>query len=70
MTTSLRTFVIGIAGAAALGAPVLAADKVRLISSTIQVFGTETPYAAKEAGIFKKYGLDVSIIHGPGGAAL
>ena len=69
MTPSLRTLVIGTLGAAIVGAPVLAADKVRLISSNKQVFETETPYAAKEAGIFKKYGLDVSIIHGAGGAA-
>jgi NitT/TauT family transport system substrate-binding protein len=50
-------------------APALAADKVRLVNSTKVVFETEHPYAAKEAGIFKKYGLDVSVIHGSGGAA-
>jgi len=55
--------------AAALAAPAFAADKVRLVNSTKVVFETEHPYAAKEAGIFKKYGLDVSIIHGSGGAA-
>jgi len=52
-----------------VGAPALAADKVRLVNSTKVVFETEHPYAAKEAGIFKKYGLDVSVIHGSGGAA-
>ena len=57
------------AGIAVASAPALSADKVRLVNSTKVVFETEHPYAAKEAGIFDKYGLDVSIIHGSGGAA-
>jgi len=69
MTLSLRIFVIGTAAAAVVCAPSLAADKVRLVNSTKVVFETEHPYSAKEAGIFEKYGLDVSVIHGSGGAA-
>jgi NitT/TauT family transport system substrate-binding protein len=69
MTGSPRVFVFGAVAAAVICAPALAADKVRLVNSTKVVFETEHPYAAKEAGIFKKYGLDVSIIHGSGGAA-
>lgn len=69
MSKAIKTFVIGAAAAAVVCAPALAADKVRLVNSTKVVFETEHPYAAKEAGIFKKYGLDVSIIHGSGGAA-
>lgn len=61
-------------GAAALAAAMVpmtasALDKVRMVNSTKVVFETEHPYSAKEAGIFKKHGLDVSIIHGSGGAA-
>jgi NitT/TauT family transport system substrate-binding protein len=69
MTLSLRTLVAAAVATAVVGAPALAADKVRLVNSTKVVFETEHPYAAKEAGIFKKYGLDVSVIHGSGGAA-
>jgi NitT/TauT family transport system substrate-binding protein len=69
MTGSPRVFVFGAVAAAVLCAPALAADKVRLVNSTKVVFETEHPYAAKENGIFKKYNLDVSIIHGSGGAA-
>jgi NitT/TauT family transport system substrate-binding protein len=47
----------------------VALDKIRMVNSTKVVFETEHPYAAKENGIFEKYGLDVSIIHGSGGAA-
>ena len=64
-----RAFVIGAVAASVVCAPALAADKVRLVNSTKVVFETEHPYSAQEAGIFKKYGLDVSIIHGSGGAA-
>ena len=66
---TLKVATILAAGFAVASAPVLAADKVRLVNSTKVVFETEHPYAAQEAGIFKKYGLDVSIIHGSGGAA-
>ena len=69
MRVSPRAFVLGAAAAVIICAPAFAADKVRLVNSTKVVFETEHPYAAKEAGIFKKYGLDVSIIHGSGGAA-
>ena len=69
MTLSLRAFVIGAAAVAVVCAPALAVDKVRLVNSTKVVFETEHPYSAKEAGIFEKYGLDVSVIHGSGGAA-
>ncbi|MEE8333010.1 MAG: ABC transporter substrate-binding protein [Alphaproteobacteria bacterium] len=65
----LKSLIITAAGLAVVAAPALAADKVRLVNSTKVVFETEHPYAAKENGIFKKYGLDVSIIHGSGGAA-
>ena len=69
MTGSPRAFVFGAIAAAVFCTPALAADKVRLVNSTKVVFETEHPYAAKENGIFKKYNLDVSIIHGSGGAA-
>jgi NitT/TauT family transport system substrate-binding protein len=69
MKHSTRLFVLGAAAASIISAPALAADKVRLVNSTKVVFETEHPYSAQEAGIFKKYGLDVSIIHGSGGAA-
>ena len=65
----LKSFLIAAAGMAVAASPALALDKVRLVNSTKVVFETEHPYAAKENGIFKKYGLDVSIIHGSGGAA-
>ena len=62
MTLSPRTFLIAAAAAAIVSAPALAADKVRLVNSTKVVFETEHPYSAKEAGIFKKYGLDNFVI--------
>jgi len=65
----LKTLLIAAAGVAVAASPAMALDKVRLVNSTKVVFETEHPYAAKENGIFKKYGLDVSIIHGSGGAA-
>jgi len=64
-----KTLFLMVAGLAVAAAPALALDKVRLVNSTKVVFETEHPYSAKENGIFKKYGLDVSIIHGSGGAA-
>ena len=69
MILSPQAFVIGAAAASVVCAPALAADKVRLVNSTKVVFETEHPYAAQEGGAFKKYGLDVSVIHGSGGAA-
>ena len=69
MSKMLKSMVIAAAGTAILAAPALAADKVRLVNSTKVVFESEHPYAALEGGIFKKYGLDVSVIHGSGGAA-
>ena len=71
MTSSVRIMMTAAVVAVAAAAPIVAsaADKVRLVNSTKVVFETEHPYAAKENGIFAKYGLDVSIIHGSGGAA-
>ncbi len=57
---ALALFAAGAAGAA---------DKVRLIKSTKVVFEMEHGYAAEENGVFERMGLDVSIIHGSGGAA-
>ena len=54
---------------AVLAAPAFAADKIRMVNSTKVVFETEHPYSALENGFFKKQNLDVSIIHGSGGAA-
>lgn len=69
MSKTLKSLAIAAAGVAVLAAPALAADKVRLVNSTKVVFESEHPYAAQDGGIFKKYGLDVSLIHGSGGAA-
>lgn len=64
-----RILALAAAAAAFLAGPALGADKVRLIVSTKVVFETEHAYAAKENGVFDKYGLDVAMIHGSGGAA-
>ena len=69
MNGLLRSMLLAGAAAAVAAGPALAADKVRLILSTKVVFEMEHGYAAKENGIFKKHNLDVSIIHGSGGAA-
>ena len=69
MSNLLKSIVIATAGVAVLSAPALAADKIRLVNSTKVVFETEHPYSALENGFFKKQNLDVSIIHGSGGAA-
>lgn len=69
MSKLLKPLMFAAAGFAVAASPALAADKVRMVNSTKVVFETEHPYAAKENGIFKKYDLDVSIIHGSGGAA-
>ncbi|MGB0632039.1 MAG: ABC transporter substrate-binding protein [Alphaproteobacteria bacterium] len=69
MSKILKSLVFAAAGTAILAAPAIAADKVRLVNSTKVVFETEHPYTALEEGIFKKHNLDVSVIHGSGGAA-
>jgi NitT/TauT family transport system substrate-binding protein len=69
MSNLLKSIVIATAGVAVLVAPALAADKIRMVNSTKVVFETEHPYSALENGFFKKQNLDVSIIHGSGGAA-
>lgn len=69
MSKLLKPLMFAAAGIAVAASPALAVDKVRMVNSTKVVFETEHPYAAKENGIFKKYDLDVSIIHGSGGAA-
>ena len=69
MTKTLKTLAIAAAGLAVLSAPSFAQDKVRLVNSTKVVFETEHPYTGLEEGIFKKHNLDVSVIHGSGGAA-
>lgn len=72
MTRSFNAFkaaVLMTAGFALVSTTAQAADKVRLVNSTKVVFESEHPYSARDGGIFKKYGLDVPIIHGSGGAA-
>ena len=69
MHALFRSLLLAGTAVAVAAGPALAADKVRLILSTKVVFEMEHGYAAKENGIFKKHGLDVSIIHGSGGAA-
>ena len=69
MHVLFRSMLLAGTAAAVAAGPALAADKVRLILSTKVVFEMEHGYSAKENGIFKKHGLDVSIIHGSGGAA-
>lgn len=69
MSNTLKSLVIAATGVAVLSAPALAADKVRLVNSTKVVFETEHPYTGLEEGIFEKHDLDVSVIHGSGGAA-
>ena len=69
MSNLLKSIVIATAGVAVLVAPAFAADKIRMVNSTKVVFETEHPYSALENGFFKKQNLDVSIIHGSGGAA-
>ena len=66
---AIKAAVLLVAGTALVSTSALALDKVRLVNSTKVVFESEHPYSAKEGGIFKKYGLDVPIIHGSGGAA-
>ena len=70
MARSFTTLLAAGAATAALAAAQAgAADKVRFINSTKVVFEMEHAYSAKENGVFDRMGLDVSIIHGSGGAA-
>lgn len=69
MSNTLKSLMIATAGVAVLAAPAMAMDKIRMVNSTKVVFETEHPYTGIESGIFKKHNLDVSLIHGSGGAA-
>ena len=69
MSKILKTLAISAMGAALVAGSASAADKVRLVNSTKVVFETEHPYTGLDEGIYKKHNLDVSIIHGSGGAA-
>lgn len=69
MAGYVKTAALAAMAVAVAAAPAAAMDKIRMVNSTKVVFETEHPYAAKENGVFAKYGLDVSIIHGSGGAA-
>jgi NitT/TauT family transport system substrate-binding protein len=69
MSTTFKRVLGLAAGLAVSASPALALDKIRMVNSTKVVFETEHPYTGIEEGIFKKYGLDVSLIHGSGGAA-
>lgn len=69
MSKTLKALVLASAGLALSASGAAALDEVRMVNSTKVVFESEHPYSAKEGGIFEKYGLDVSIIHGEGGAA-
>ena len=69
MSKLLKSIAIATASVAALAAPAMAMDKVRMVNSTKFVFECEHPYTGIEEGIFKKHNLDVSLIHGSGGAA-
>ena len=69
MSGFLKSLALAAAGAMVAAAPASSADKVRLILSTKVVFEMEHGYSAQENGVFGRYGLDVSMIHGSGGAA-
>ena len=69
MSKALKTIIFAAAGVAVAASSALAMEKVRLVNSTKVVFESEHPYAAEDGGFYKKHGLDVSIIHGDGGAA-
>ena len=69
MSKLLKSLVFAAAGAAVAASSAMAADKVRMVNSTKVVFESEHPYAAQDGGIFAKYNLDVSVIHGDGGAS-
>ncbi len=69
MSKALKTMIFAAAGVAVAASSAFAMDKIRMVNSTKVVFETEHPYTGIEEGIFKKNGLDVSLIHGSGGAA-
>ncbi len=69
MSRILSALTIAMSGLAVAASPASAVDKVKLINSTKVVFEMEHAYAARDNGVFKKNGLDVSIIHGSGGSA-
>ncbi len=69
MSRILNAITIAMSGLAVAASPAFAVDKVKLINSTKVVFEMEHAYAARDNGVFKKNGLDVSIIHGSGGSA-
>jgi NitT/TauT family transport system substrate-binding protein len=69
MPASVKTFGILTAALAVVSLPAVALDKVRFVNSTKVVFEMEHAYTARDNGIFKKYDLDVSIIHGDGGSS-
>ena len=69
MYKTISSILLAAFGFAFTATQAFALDKVRLINSTKVVFEMEHAYAALENGVFKKNGLDVSIIHGSGGAA-
>lgn len=69
MNKRFTTLGIALTALAVAAAPAVAKDKVRLVLSTKVVFEMEHPWSAKENGVFDKYGLDVSMIYGSGGAA-
>ncbi len=69
MSKVLKTMIFAAAGVAVAASSAVAMDKIRMVNSTKVVFETEHPYTGIEEGIFKKHGLDVSLIHGSGGAA-
>ena len=69
MVKFLKVLVTTIAATFLMVSSALSADKVRLVNSTKVVFEMDHPYTCIEEGICKKYGLDVSVIAGSGGAA-
>ncbi len=64
----MKSFAVAAIMTVALAAPAKGTDKVRLVSGHTVIFETEHPYSALEGGIFRKYGLDVSIVHGSSAA--
>ena len=69
MSKAMKSLLAAGAVCALAAGSAAAADKVRFINSTKVVFEMEHAYSAKENGVFDRNGLDVSIIHGSGGAA-
>ncbi len=63
-----RIFAIFFLGALALSATAVAAQERRLRAGYASLSGNITPlWAAREAGLFKKYGLDIDLIAFPSG---